>query len=71
MRAVSFAENLKRIRKEKGMTVFQLAEKAGIEDNAIYKWESGRRSPGMWSIVKLCDALGCSADELLFGGSDP
>ena len=71
MRTVSFAENLKRIRKEKGVTASRLAEAIGTDDCVIYNWESGHRSPGMWSIVKLCDALGCSADELLFGGSDP
>ena len=36
-----FSENLKTMRKEKGLTQAQLAEKLNITDRAVSKWETG------------------------------
>ena len=53
------------LRKEKGMTQADLAEKMGITDKAVSKWERDLSYPDITTIPKLADILGVSADELL------
>lgn len=54
-------------RKEKGLTQWQLAEKLGITDKAISKWERGIAMPDTSIMLELCDILGISVNELLNG----
>lgn len=55
------------LRKEKGMTQTELADKLGITDRAISKWENGRGLPDISLLVPLCEILGVSINELLSG----
>ena len=55
------------LRKEKGMTQKELAEKLGVTDRAISKWENGRGMPELSLMKALCDELGVSVNELLSG----
>lgn len=55
------------LRKEKNMTQKDLAEKLGVTDRAISKWENGRGLPELSLIKPLCDELGISVNELLSG----
>ena len=50
-----------------GITQMQLAEKLGITDRAISKWECGRSMPDSAIMLELCDILGISVTELLSG----
>lgn len=54
-------------RKEKALTQMQLAEKLGITDKAISKWERGISLPDSSIMLELCDILGISVNELLSG----
>ena len=54
-------------RKRKNLTQMQLAEKLGITDKAISKWERGIAMPDSSIMLKLCDILGISVNELLSG----
>ena len=54
-------------RKEKGLTQWQLAEKLGITDKAISKWERGIAMPDTSIMLELSDILGISVNELLNG----
>ena len=54
-------------RKEKNLTQMQLAEKLGITDKAISKWERGMSMPDTSIMLELCDILGISVNELLSG----
>ena len=54
-------------RKQKGFTQMQLAEKLGITDKAISKWERGIAMPDTSIMLELCDILGISVNELLSG----
>ena len=54
-------------RKEKNLTQMQLAEKLGITDKAISKWERGVSMPDTSIMLELCDMLGISVNELLSG----
>lgn len=54
-------------RKEKNLTQEQLAEKLGISNKTISKWETGKCMPD-YSIVKnLCEELGITIAELMDG----
>lgn len=61
----SFGQRLKRIRKEKGYTQVQLADKIGIASHAICDYEIGRVMPSLSTLEWLCEALGVTATELL------
>lgn len=52
-------------RKEKKLTQEQLAEKLGITDRAISKWENGRGMPDLSLMKPLCKELGITINELL------
>ena len=55
------------LRKEKNMTQNELADKLGITDRAISKWENGRGMPDLSLLMPLCEILGISINELLSG----
>ena len=54
-------------RKEQGLTQAVLAEKLGITDRAVSKWETGRSLPDASLMPVLCDLLGISINELFSG----
>ena len=55
------------LRKEKNMTQEELAEKIGVTDRAISKWENGRGMPDLSLMQPLCEELGITINELLSG----
>jgi transcriptional regulator with XRE-family HTH domain len=54
-------------RKNKNLTQMQLAEKLGITDKAISKWERGIAMPDASIMLELCNILGITVNELLNG----
>ena len=54
-------------RKKVNLTQLQLAEKLGITDRAVSKWETGRAMPDSSIILELCDVLEISVNDLLCG----
>ena len=54
-------------RKKAHLTQMQLAEKLGITDKAISKWERGIAMPDSSIMLELCDILCISVNELLCG----
>ena len=54
-------------RKEQGMTQAVLAEKLGISDRAVSKWETGKSLPDSWIMLELCALLKINVNELLSG----
>ncbi len=54
-------------RKRKNLTQMQLAEKLGITDRAISKWENGKGMPDSSLMLDLCAELDISVNELLCG----
>lgn len=55
------------LRKEKNMTQLELANKLGITDRAISKWENGKCMPDYSVIEQLCHELDITLAELLDG----
>ena len=54
-------------RKEQGLTQMQLAEKLGITDRAVSKWETGKSLPDASIMLELCDILKITVNDLLSG----
>lgn len=54
-------------RKRVGLTQMQLAEKLKITDRAVSKWENGRAMPDSSIMLKLCDVLKITVNDLLNG----
>ena len=54
-------------RKEQGMTQVSLAEKLGISDRAVSKWETGKSMPDAGNMLELCRLLKINVNELLSG----
>lgn len=62
---MSFGENLRRLRRDKGWTQNQLAKHADIKTNHISTMESDSADPKLSTIYKLVSALGCTPNALL------
>ena len=54
-------------RKEQGMTQAVLADKLGISDRAVSKWETGKSMPDAGIMLNLCMLLKINVNELLSG----
>lgn len=61
----SIGETIASLRKEKGMTQNELAEKMNVTDKAVSKWERDLSCPDVNTISKLADILEVSVEELL------
>lgn len=61
----TFADIIVELRKEKGMTQQELADKLHITDKAVSKWERGLSYPDITSISKLANILGVESSYLV------
>jgi transcriptional regulator with XRE-family HTH domain len=57
-------EALLRLRKTRGLSQADLAEKAGMSKSMIAGYEAGRQQPSLQSLALLMRTLGCDLDEL-------
>lgn len=55
------------IRKSKNMTQKELAEKLGMSDKTVSKWETGKGMPDVSIMGSLCEILEINVNELLSG----
>ena len=53
------------LRKQHGMTQLELAEKMGVTDKAVSKWERDLSCPDINSLPNLAEVLGVSVEELM------
>lgn len=53
------------MRVRSGITQEQLAGQLGIDRSTVAKWETGQSKPRTDALIKLCEILSCTADELL------
>lgn len=53
------------LRKQHGMTQLELAEKMGVTDKAVSKWERDLSCPDINSLPNLAEILGVSVEELM------
>ena len=62
---MSFAENLKQIRKEKQLSQEELAEMLEVSRQAVSKWEQGIGYPEVEKLLLLSEKLNVSLDYLM------
>ena len=67
MNQQKIGEFIKSKRKEKGLTQIELANKLGITNQAISKWERGKNCPDISLLKDLCKILDININELLSG----
>ena len=62
---MEFNEKLQELRKSKGLTQEELAEKLFVSRTAISKWESGRGYPSIDSLKEISRYFSVTIDELI------
>ena len=67
MDQVKIGKFITQCRKSRNLTQMQLAEKLGITDRAVSKWETGKAMPDTSIMLELCDVLKIHVNDLLCG----
>lgn len=67
MNEPSMASLIQQLRREKGLTQKELAQRLNVTDKAVSKWERGLSSPDISLLIPLSELLGISTTELLQG----
>ena len=62
---VLFAETLRKLRSEKGLSQKQLGKQMFVNHSTIARWENGSRLPDAAMILRLSKCLGVDANTLL------
>lgn len=55
------------LRKERGLTQKQMAEKLNVSDKAVSRWETGKGYPDIETLSAISDEFGVSINEILIG----
>ena len=63
----NFGERLAALRKERGMSQEELAEKLQLTRQTISKWETGASTPDLELLIQLAEVFDVSVDFLLGG----
>jgi transcriptional regulator with XRE-family HTH domain len=61
----TFAQRLKELRTERGLSMLELSKKINFTFRAIGKWERGEAKPTLDAIAALANFFGVSADYLI------
>ena len=68
MRVLSkFGQNIRRIRKQRGFSQEELADRCGLHRTYIGGIERGERNPSLENIVAIGIGLGCKVEDLFSG----
>ena len=65
-----FAETLKQLRTNKGLSQRELAERMYVTRSTVARWESGRRLPDAMMISRLSQCLGIDVNTLLSAAAE-
>ncbi len=64
---MNMADRIQYLRKRKGISQEELADKVGVSRQAVSKWESEQSTPDVEKIILLSDLFDVSTDYLLKG----
>ena len=67
MNQIKIGNFIAEVRKQQNMTQRELAEKIGVSDKTISKWETGKSMPELGYLQQLCETLQINVNELLSG----
>ncbi len=57
-------KTIRQLRQDQGWTQYELAVKVGVHPQAVYLWESGRRTPQVPQLRKLGHLFGMCSDNI-------
>ena len=60
-----FAENLRKLREQKGLTQKQLGDQMFVNHSTVARWENGTRLPDAAMLLRLSKCLGVNINMLL------
>ena len=61
---MKLGDQLRELRRQAGLSQQELADKAGLSRNTIYRYEAGSDAPAL-ALVRICAALNADAGEVL------
>ena len=61
----AFAKTLKELRKDKGLSQQELADRVFVDRSSVASWETGRRIPDAILIARICGVLNVDPDVLI------
>ena len=62
---IKLAENIKRLRAEKGMSQKELAIRLSVSPQAVSRWENGLAYPDIEMLPRIAELYGVSLDTLM------
>ena len=62
---MTLAENLQQLRKERGLSQEEVAQKLYLSRQSVSKWENGGAEPGVDNLIALARLYGVTVDELV------
>ena len=65
LKEIHVVNNIKKIRKKRGLTQKQLSEMIMVNQSTVAMWETGKSVPKAANPLKLSATLDCSVDDLL------
>lgn len=71
MKKTTLGTTIAELRKKHGMTQLELANKMGVTDKAVSKWERNLSCPDISSLPLLAEVLGVSVGELMQNSPEP
>lgn len=60
-----FAQNLCKLIERRGLSQVDVANALGVSESAVSLWCSGKTTPRMSKVDKLCELLGCTRTALM------
>ena len=64
---MEFSNRLYELRKQKGLSQEELANRLNVTRQTVSKWEVGDSTPDMEKLIALCDLFDVSMDEFVMG----
>lgn len=62
---MAFSENVRKARESEGLSQEKFAERIGVTQQMISKYENGTKLPSISTLTDIADVLDCSTDYLL------
>ena len=57
--------SIKKMREKRGLSQGQLADKIGVAQQHISRWENGNHRPSIDTVQKLAEILNCNISDLI------
>lgn len=64
---MNISDRIQYLRKQKGFSQEELADKVGVSRQAVSKWESGQSTPDLDRIIIMSELFGVTTDYILKG----